>query len=138
MLKYLLEHNMIDGSTITVTGRTLAENLEECKPLRPGQQVIMPLDKPIKPEGHLQILYGNLAPEGSGAWRPGGVVRGAGTACRPCSGGDVLGRPPCSSRLGLAPCSSSADPPSVLQLSRPSPPLPNRSRQDHGQGGSGV
>ncbi|KAK2079436.1 hypothetical protein QBZ16_003128 [Prototheca wickerhamii] len=65
VLKYLLEHNMIDGSTLTVTGRTLAENLASCKPLAAGQDIIQPLERPIKPEGHLTILYGNLAPEGS-------------------------------------------------------------------------
>lgn len=56
---------MIDGSTLTVTGRTLAENLASCKPLAAGQDIIQPLERPIKPEGHLTILYGNLAPEGS-------------------------------------------------------------------------
>ncbi|KAL6782587.1 AAD1 [Auxenochlorella protothecoides x Auxenochlorella symbiontica] len=65
VLKYLLEKNMIDGSTLTCTGRTLAENLATCRPLAEGQQVIMPVESPIKTEGHLQILYGNLAPEGS-------------------------------------------------------------------------
>lgn len=65
MLKYLLEHDMIDGSTLTVTGKTMAENLAACPPLKEGQDVIWPLEKPIKPDGHLQILYGNLAPEGS-------------------------------------------------------------------------
>lgn len=50
---------------MTVTGKTLAENLEACPPLKEGQDVILPLDKPIKSSGHLQILYGNLSPEGS-------------------------------------------------------------------------
>lgn len=65
MLKYLLEKKMIDGSTITVTGKTLAENLGSCKPLAEGQPIIHPVERPIKPEGHLTILFGNLAPEGS-------------------------------------------------------------------------
>ena len=65
MLKYLLEKNYIDGSTLTVTGKTLAENLELCPSLKAGQDVILPIEKPIKPDGHLQILYGNLSPEGS-------------------------------------------------------------------------
>lgn len=65
VLKYLLEHNLIDGSCLTVTGKTLAENLAMCPELKEGQDVILPLDKPIKPDGHLQILYGNLAPDGS-------------------------------------------------------------------------
>lgn len=65
MLKYLMEQGLIDGSQMTVTGKTLAENLEVCPPLKDGQDVILPLDKPIKSSGHLQILYGNLSPEGS-------------------------------------------------------------------------
>jgi len=56
---------MVDGSCVTVTGKTLAENLAACPPLKEGQDVILPLEKAIKPEGHLQILYGSLAPEGS-------------------------------------------------------------------------
>jgi len=65
VLKYLMEQGLIDGSQMTVTGKTLAENLEVCPPLKDGQDVILPLDKPIKSSGHLQILYGNLSPEGS-------------------------------------------------------------------------
>lgn len=65
ILKYLLEHNMVDGSCMTATGRTLAQNLEACPPLKKGQQVILPLEAPIKKDGHIQILYGNLAPQGS-------------------------------------------------------------------------
>jgi len=65
VLKYLMEHGLIDGSCMTVTGKTLAENLEVCPPLAAGQDIILPLDKPIKSSGHLQILYGNLSPEGS-------------------------------------------------------------------------
>lgn len=65
VLKYLLSKGLIDGRCITVTGKTLAENLESCPPLSEGQQLIMPLENPIKKTGHLQILWGNLAPEGS-------------------------------------------------------------------------
>jgi dihydroxy-acid dehydratase len=65
VMKYLLEHNLIDGSCMTVTGKTMAENLAVCPSLKAGQDVILPLDKPIKSSGHLQILYGNLSPEGS-------------------------------------------------------------------------
>ncbi|CAL5227315.1 g10253 [Coccomyxa viridis] len=64
VLKYLLKHNLVDGSCLTVTGKTLAENLESVPDLKEGQQVIMPIDQPIKETGHIQILYGNLAPEG--------------------------------------------------------------------------
>jgi dihydroxy-acid dehydratase len=46
----------------TVTGKTIAENLKDVPSLSPGQEIIMPLEKPIKPTGHLQILYGNIAP----------------------------------------------------------------------------
>ena len=56
---------MIDGSCLTVTGKTLAENLATCPPLKPGQDVILPVETPIKASGHLQILYGNLCPGGS-------------------------------------------------------------------------
>lgn len=56
---------MIDGSCRTVTGFTLAENLASCPPLSAGQAVVLPMESPIKPTGHLQMLYGNLAPEGS-------------------------------------------------------------------------
>lgn len=50
---------------MTVTGRTMAENLAQCPPLKKDQDIILPIDKPIKSSGHLQILYGNLSPEGS-------------------------------------------------------------------------
>ncbi len=65
VLKFLLEHDMIDGDCMTVTGKTLAENVADLPGLTEGQEVIRPLDNPIKSSGHLQILRGNLAPEGS-------------------------------------------------------------------------
>ena len=65
VMKYLLEHDLLDGSCMTVTGKTMAENLADVPGLSEGQQVFMPLDKPIKPTGHIQILKGNLAPGGS-------------------------------------------------------------------------
>lgn len=65
VLKYLHAKGLIDGTTLTCTGKTMAENLASVPELRAGQDVILPLDQPIKPEGHIQILYGNLAPEGS-------------------------------------------------------------------------
>lgn len=65
VLKYLLAHDIIDGSCMSVTGKTLGENLEMCPDLSSGQDVIVPLETPIKETGHLQILYGSLAPEGS-------------------------------------------------------------------------
>lgn len=52
--------------SMTVTGKTLGENLASCPDLSAGQKVILPMETPIKPTGHIQILYGNLAPGGSG------------------------------------------------------------------------
>jgi len=65
VLKYLLDNGLIHGDCLTVTGKTIAENLTEVKGLSDGQQVIKPLDNPIKVSGHLRMLYGNLAKEGS-------------------------------------------------------------------------
>ena len=65
VMKYLLEQELLHGECMTVTGKTLAENLKEVEPLPLEQAVIHKVDKPIKKSGHLQILYGNLASEGS-------------------------------------------------------------------------
>jgi dihydroxy-acid dehydratase len=65
VLKLLLEHGAIRGDCITVTGRTLAENLRELPGLAAGQAVIRPWDDPIQKNGHIQILRGSLAPEGA-------------------------------------------------------------------------
>lgn len=65
ILKYLLEQKMIDGDVMTVTGKSMEENLHSLPGLPHGQDVIRPLSQPIKATGHLQILRGNLAPEGS-------------------------------------------------------------------------
>lgn len=65
VMKMMLENGMLDGSCMTVTGKTVAENLAELPALTEGQDVIRPLSNPIKATGHLQILYGNLASEGS-------------------------------------------------------------------------
>ncbi|HIC02244.1 TPA: dihydroxy-acid dehydratase [Candidatus Poribacteria bacterium] len=65
VLKYLLENGLIDGSCLTVTGKTLAENLKDIPGLKTGQDVILPLENPIKESGHIQILRGNLALEGA-------------------------------------------------------------------------
>src|SRR5688572_24422994 len=66
VLKYILENNLIHGDILTVTGKTLAENLELIPKLSfDTQDVIRPLSAPIKETGHIQILKGNLAPEGS-------------------------------------------------------------------------
>ncbi|PWA65364.1 dihydroxy-acid dehydratase [Artemisia annua] len=65
VLKYLLELGYLDGDCITVTGKTLAENAKLFPSLSEGQQIIRPPTNPIKETGHIQILYGNLAPDGS-------------------------------------------------------------------------
>ena len=65
VMKYLLEKGLLDGSCLTVTGKTVAENLAELPGLKAGQDVFHPLEDPIKATGHIQILRGNLAPEGA-------------------------------------------------------------------------
>jgi dihydroxy-acid dehydratase len=65
VMKYLLEAGLIEGSNLTVTGRTIAENLEDVAPISPDQDVIHLLDNPIKPSGHIRILKGSLAPGGA-------------------------------------------------------------------------
>ena len=65
VMTYLLECGLLDGSCRTVTGRTVAENLAELPGLKAGQDVIRPIDRPFKPTGHLEILRGNLAPDGA-------------------------------------------------------------------------
>jgi dihydroxy-acid dehydratase len=65
VMKYLLEQGMLNGDCLTVTGRTVAENLAGVTGLTPGQDVFLPVDRPIKQTAHIQILRGNLAPGGS-------------------------------------------------------------------------
>ncbi len=65
VMKYMLDHDMIDGSCLTVTGKTIAENLKDVKGLQEDQDVIHAIDNPIKETGHIRILYGNLAKEGA-------------------------------------------------------------------------
>lgn len=65
VMKFLLREGLLDGSCLTVTGQTIAENLENVANLDPAQDIIYSLDNPIKPTGHIQILKGNLAPKGS-------------------------------------------------------------------------
>jgi dihydroxy-acid dehydratase len=65
VLKFMLENGLLHGDCMTVTGKTLKENLSGVPSLVEGQKVIHPLDRPIKETGHLRILYGNLASEGS-------------------------------------------------------------------------
>ncbi|MCA9165564.1 MAG: dihydroxy-acid dehydratase, partial [Planctomycetales bacterium] len=65
VMKYLLEKGLMNGDCLTVTGKTLAENLEPLPGLKEGQTIVRPIESPIKSTGHIQILKGNLAPEGS-------------------------------------------------------------------------
>lgn len=65
VLKYLLKKGLLHGDCLTVTGKTLAENLKDVDDLKEGQDVIHTLEIPIKISGHLRMLYGNLAEEGS-------------------------------------------------------------------------
>ena len=65
VLKYLLEKGALHGDCMTVTGKTLAENLAELPGLQAGQDVILPWESPIKETGHLTILRGSLAPDGA-------------------------------------------------------------------------
>jgi dihydroxy-acid dehydratase len=65
VMKYLLERGFLHGDCVTVTGRTVAENLGGVGGLRDGQQVIRPLESPVFPRGHIRILRGNLAPGGA-------------------------------------------------------------------------
>ena len=65
VMKYLLDKGLLHGDCLTVTGKTIAENLAEVEGLKKGQDVIMSIETPIKASGHLRMLYGNLAPGGS-------------------------------------------------------------------------
>lgn len=65
VMKMLLEAGYLHGDCMTVTGKTVRENLATLPGLREGQDIIRPFERPIKPSGHIQILYGNLASEGA-------------------------------------------------------------------------
>lgn len=65
VLKLLLKAGLLHGNTLTVTGKTMAENLEHAPDLAEGQRVVMPLEKPLHASGPLVVLRGNLAPEGA-------------------------------------------------------------------------
>lgn len=65
VIKMLIEAGMFDGSCMTVTGKTHAENVKDLPGLTPGQQIVQPLSAPIKATSHIQILHGTLAPEGA-------------------------------------------------------------------------
>jgi dihydroxy-acid dehydratase len=65
LMKTLLDAGLLHGDCLTVTGKTLGQNLKRVKPYPAGQQIVRPLGDPIKAESHLVVLYGNLAPEGA-------------------------------------------------------------------------
>ncbi len=65
VLKYLLEKGLIDGQCLTVTGKTLAENLAGLPGLTAGQKIIQTVEKPIKSSGHIRIMRGNFCPDGA-------------------------------------------------------------------------
>ena len=65
VMKYMLENNLLNGDCMTVTGKTISENLTDIKSLNNDQEIINPLSNPIKSSGHIRILYGNIASEGS-------------------------------------------------------------------------
>ncbi len=65
LLKFLLKEGIIDGSGVTVTGKTMKQNVSELPSFPDDQPIIRPLSNPIKPTGHIQILRGSLAPGGS-------------------------------------------------------------------------
>jgi dihydroxy-acid dehydratase len=65
VMKYLLENGFLHGHCLTVTGRSLSENLQDLPALTRGQDIIQPINRPIKTSGHIQVLRGNLAPGGA-------------------------------------------------------------------------
>lgn len=65
VMKLLLEAGLLHGHCLTVTGATLAENLEQCPALADGQEIVRPVSAPLKPDSHIRILTGNLAPDGA-------------------------------------------------------------------------
>jgi dihydroxy-acid dehydratase len=65
VMKMMIIEGLLDGDCHTVTGTSIAENLADIQPIGQGQQIIHPVSDPIKTSGHIQILYGNLAPDGS-------------------------------------------------------------------------
>jgi dihydroxy-acid dehydratase len=65
VMRYLMEKDLIDGGQMTVTGRTVAENLADAAPLADGQAIVATVDASVTPRGHISILRGNLAPDGA-------------------------------------------------------------------------
>lgn len=65
VMKYMLENNLLNGDCMTVTGKSISENLNDVEALKKDQKIINPISNPIKKSGHIRILYGNIAYNGS-------------------------------------------------------------------------
>ena len=65
LMKTLIKHNLMHGDCMTVTGKTISKNLKNIKPYSSNQKIIMPIKNPIKKDGHLIVLRGNIAPDGA-------------------------------------------------------------------------
>ena len=65
LMKTLIKHNLMHGDCMTVTGKTISKNLQNIKPYSSNQKIIMPIKNPIKKDGHLIVLRGNIAPDGA-------------------------------------------------------------------------
>jgi dihydroxy-acid dehydratase len=65
VIKMLLDEGLLNGECMNVTGRTLRENVQDLPGLKTGQTIVQPRSQPLKENGHIQILKGNLAPEGA-------------------------------------------------------------------------
>src|ERR1035438_760068 len=115
----LVEGNLADGSALTVTGRTLAEEAADARET-PGQEVILPLDKALKPRGGIAILRGSLAPEGL----PARLARAVSAwAIAPSRCASCVAAPPSAPPPRKGPCPA---PPSVPHACRPFPPASPR------------
>lgn len=65
ILKYFIDNKLINGDTMTITGKTLGENVSNFTSIENYQDIIYPINKPIKSTGHIRVMYGNLAPKGA-------------------------------------------------------------------------
>ena len=111
VMKHLLDAGLLHGDVLTVTGKTMAENLAEIDPPRPDGVVVYPLDQPIHSEGGINVLTGSLAPKGSvvkvaGLSKEQKLFEGPARVFDGEDGGD--GRDPVAARSSRARCSSSA------------------------------
>jgi dihydroxy-acid dehydratase len=135
VMKMLLEAGHLDGSCMTVTGKTIAENLKPLPGLKAGQTIVRPLDKPLKATGHIRIMRGNLCPEGAVAKITGkeGLVF-TGTANCFDSEEDMLAAltPPPSKGGARGGMSDASTPTHLAASDEPKSPSPNLSPQGRG------